>query len=160
MTLCSPYKVLDILVPVLAAAEAPVTNVSIMDLVTALATKDDKYEQEKLKLGLARTNRVCMGETADMTTGIISSLAIPVPTAGFVECSEKKTKEEKVVSFGQLANSCNKEHPPGDKQCHFCDIDLHNEVMLKNAVAGNYAQKVEFDLGKPSGQVQFRNFWA
>ena len=159
-TLCGPYKFLDAPAPALVAAAAPVTNASITDLVTALATKDDKREQEKLKLGLARTNGVYMAGIADMTSGIISSLEMPVPTAGFVECCEKKTKEEKVVSFGQLANSCNKERPPGDKRCHFRDMDLHDEVMLKNAVAGNYAQKVEFDLDKPSGQVQFRNFWA
>ena len=30
--------------------------------------------------------------------------------------------------------------------------------MLKNAVAGNYDQKVEYDLDTPSGQVQFRNY--
>ena len=35
----------------------------------------------------------------------------------------------------------------------FCNIELHDEVMLKNAVAGNYAQKVEYDLDKPSDQV-------
>ena len=160
--LCGPYKLLNAPTPApaLAAAAAPVTNASITDLVTALATKDDKREKEKLKLGLSRTNGVYIAGTADMTSGIITSLEMPVPTAGFVECCEKKTKEEKVVSFGQLANSCNKERPPGDTRCLYRDMELHDEVMLKNSVAGNYAQKVEDDLDKASGQVQFRNFWA
>ena len=70
-TLCGPYKVLDAPAPATVAATVPVTTASITDLVTALATKDDKQEQEKLKLGLVRTNGVYMGGTTDMTTGII-----------------------------------------------------------------------------------------
>ena len=160
--LCGPYKELDVPAPATVHARVPVAGggASIEDLVTALSTKDDKREQEKLKLGLARTNGVNMGGVGDMKTGAITTLAIPVPTAGYIECCGKKTKEEKIISYGQLLNSNNKARPPGDQRSLFRDMELHDDVLLKNAVAGNYSQKVEYDLDKPSGQVQFKNFWS
>jgi len=158
--ICGPYEVVEAPAPVLATAAATGSATSIDDLVVALSSKEDKRDQDRLKLGLSRTNGVFIGGLADMKTGIIASLSLPVPTAGFLECCAKKTKEEKVISFGQLLNSNNKARPPGDQRSFFRDMGLHDEVMLKNFVSGNYAQEVEFDLDKPSGQVGFRHFWA
>ena len=50
-----------------------------------------------MKTGVARNAGLFMADTWNQATGKIASLAMPEATAGYLDCCNKKTKEEKAI---------------------------------------------------------------
>ena len=90
----------------------------MIDVAAAITTKEDRREVEKMKTGVARNAGVFISGTWNQKTGEIASLAMPEASAGYKDCCNKKTKEEKAVCLAQLLNSNNVRWPAGDVQSH------------------------------------------
>ena len=69
----------------------------MIDVVAAIATKEDRREVEKLKTGVARNAGVFITGTWNKKTGEIASLAMPEASVGYKDLCNKKTKEEKAI---------------------------------------------------------------
>ena len=77
---------------------------TLIDVVAAITTKEDRREVEKLKTCVARNAGVFISGTWNQKTGEIASLAMPEASAGYKDCCNKKTKEEKAIRLAQLLN--------------------------------------------------------
>ena len=99
-----------------------------------------------MKIGVERNAVFFMAGTWNQVTGEIASLAMPEPTAGYLDCCNKKTKEEKVIRLAQLVNSNNVRRPAGDVRCIYCRMKQHDHVMVKSLVMGDLATAPKYDL--------------
>ena len=108
---------------------------------------------------MARNAGFYMAGTWNEATGEIASLAMPITMAGYLDCCNKNTKEEKSIRISQLVNNNNKLRPAGDVICISQKINKHDPVMLKSLVMGNFSTEPKYELDAKSAQIIFGNWW-
>ena len=158
-TLLGPYK--------LVAAPVSPKNLppqrqdvqTLIDVVGAITTKEDRRKVEKIKTGVARNAGVFILDTWNQKTGKIASLAIPEASAGYKDCCKKKTKEEKAIRLAQLLNSNNVRRPAGDIRSVYRQMKQHDFVMVTSLVIGDLATALKYNLDAKSPLISFGSWW-
>ena len=135
-----------------AAAPAPavsttsLSEAAVTKLATAMTTKDDRREAEKLHDGLVSTKAFFIAGTIDVKEGEIAALAIATMTEAFKGALSKATITERARKLKRMLDTNNRARPQGSTSAIFRDMANHDPNLVKVLVTGEFAQSPMTDI--------------
>ena len=151
-----PFKA----VPVAAPAAGPHGGgIDAVAFATAIASKEDRKENDKLQSGYNKTCSFFIGGVIkSKKSGELTSVDLPDPTAGFIDCNLATTKPERKDILQRMANSNNVNHPAGSIHATFRDMRNHDDNLILAMVDGLYAKEPLNDITAKIVQVHIVSF--
>ncbi len=134
-----PYKTAAVTPPT-APAGGTLTQTAVDKLATAMTTKEDRREAEKLRDGLVSTKAVFMAGVLDKKKGEITSLAIPTTTQAFTQALKQTTIAERARKLKRMLDTNNRARPAGSTNAVFRDMANHDINLVKVLVTGDFSQ--------------------
>ena len=135
-----PYKTAAIAPASAAAGGGTLTQTAVDKLATAMTTKEERREAEKLQDGLVSTRAFFLAGVIDIKKGEITSLALPTMTQAYKHALKRTTIAERARGLKRMLDTNNRKRPAGSTNAVFRDMPNHDVNLVKVLVTGDFAQ--------------------
>ena len=145
--LLGPYETApDAAAPAAAASGTNLSETAVNKLATAMTTKEDRREAEKLKDGIVSTKAFFIAGVLDVKEGEITSLALPTITEAYKGALKQGTIQERARRLKRMLDTNNRARPAGSTSAIFRDMAAHDPTLVKVLVTGEFAQAPITDI--------------